>query len=54
MEMDNLFFRFFAHYGLHLHTQKREFFLKKGNGMRLFPGGIVDDPAALKPCGFFL
>lgn len=48
MEMDNLF-RFFAHYGLHLHTydiQKRE--LKKGNGTRL-SGGAVDDPAALKP-----
>lgn len=53
MEMDNLFSRFFAHYGLHLHT-KRDF-IKKRNGMRLFPGATVDDPAALKqtePCGF--
>lgn len=51
--MDNLFSRFFAHYGLHLHT-KRDF-IKKRNGMRLFPGATVDDPAALKqtePCGF--
>lgn len=30
MEMDNLFSRFFAHYGLHLHTKRDFFFIKKG------------------------
>ena len=34
-------------------THKKGKFFLKGNGMRLFPGGTVDDPAALKPCGFF-
>lgn len=38
MEMDNLFSRFFAHYGLHLHT-KRDFFLLKKEWNAAFPGG---------------